>query len=108
MYLAGLPEYYGRNFHYQTEGYLSEESAELYEHQTEILFMGTLGLMRRLCSWGERREFDWALKKFPKDFHEPCYTNYIGTRLHTLLTRSLAVVEEKSRFLSKSLLARKI
>lgn len=48
VYLAGLPEYYRRNFHYQTDGYLSEESAELYEHQTEILFMGTLGLMRRL------------------------------------------------------------
>lgn len=226
MYLPGLPEYYRRNFHYQTDGYLSEESAELYEHQTEILFMGTLGLMRRLLladliaigrkkadrfrvleigcgtgesteilarslphiyieaidlsdpylakarqrldgvsnarfiqadgmrfrsnkrfdavvssyclhempteirkqviensaanlrkggylllidslQLGERREFDWALKEFPKDFHEPFYANYIQTPLRTLLSKNLAVVDEKSRFLSKSLLASK-
>lgn len=43
-----LPDYYARNFHYQTDGYLSHRSAEIYEHQTEILFQGTLGLMRRL------------------------------------------------------------
>ena len=46
--LESLPEYYRRNFHYQTNGYLSEASAELYEHQTEILFRGTLNVMRRV------------------------------------------------------------
>lgn len=55
-----------------------------------------------------RPEFDWALKGFPKDFHEPFYANYIQTPLRTLLSKNLAVVEEKYRFLSKSLLARKI
>jgi len=226
-HLVRLPKYYIRNFHFQTDGYLSEESADLYEHQTEILFMGTLNLMRRLLlaklisigseksgsfrilelgagtgetieilvrsllnatieaidlsepylvkaqrrlsgfenvhfthadaltykseekfdavvtsyclhemplevrkqfiqnaaahlkrgghlllidslQMGERTEFDWALKQFPKDFHEPFYTNYVKTPLKTLLCEDLELVEEKSRFLSKSLLARKL
>ena len=41
------PEYYMRNFHYQTDGYLSALSAELYEHQVEMLFSGTADPMRR-------------------------------------------------------------
>ncbi|MEK6554182.1 MAG: class I SAM-dependent methyltransferase [Bdellovibrionota bacterium] len=45
---AGLPEYYTRNFHFQTDGYLSTESAELYEHQVELLFTGMADAMRRL------------------------------------------------------------
>lgn len=44
-----LPDYYRRNFHYQTDGYLSEASAELYEHQVEILFRGLADAMRRLA-----------------------------------------------------------
>ncbi|UYL07698.1 class I SAM-dependent methyltransferase [Bdellovibrio sp. SKB1291214] len=47
-YLADLPEYYQRNFHYQSGGYLTEKSAELYEHQVEILFAGAADAMRRL------------------------------------------------------------
>ncbi len=43
-----LPEYYKRNFHNQTDGYLSEDSAKMYEHQVEILFRGTADMMRRL------------------------------------------------------------
>jgi ubiquinone/menaquinone biosynthesis C-methylase UbiE len=44
----GLPEYYLRNFHFQTDGYLSVESADLYEHQVELLFTGMADAMRRL------------------------------------------------------------
>ncbi len=42
-----LPDYYRRNFHFQTDGYLSEASADLYEHQVEILFRGLADAMRR-------------------------------------------------------------
>lgn len=42
-----LPEYYVRNFHFQTDGYLSESSAKRYDHQVEILFAGAAGAMRR-------------------------------------------------------------
>lgn len=45
---AHLPDYYKRNFHFQTDGYLSESSAELYEHQVELLFSGMADSMRRL------------------------------------------------------------
>lgn len=46
--LAETPEYYRRNFHFQTGGYFTENSAELYEHQVEILFAGGADAMRRL------------------------------------------------------------
>ncbi len=46
--LSDLPEYYQRNFHYQGDGYLSEKSAELYDHQVDVLFAGTSDAMRRL------------------------------------------------------------
>lgn len=44
---AGYPQYYLQNFHYQTDGYLSDWSASLYDLQVEILFNGTADLMRR-------------------------------------------------------------
>jgi ubiquinone/menaquinone biosynthesis C-methylase UbiE len=42
------PDYYARNFHFQTDGYFSEASARRYDHQVEILFSGAAGAMRRL------------------------------------------------------------
>ncbi len=45
----GLPAYYTRNFHYQTDGYLSDRSARLYDHQVEVLFAGVADVMRRMC-----------------------------------------------------------
>ena len=41
------PEYYLQNFHHQTDGYLSDHSAEIYDLQVEILFNGTADSMRR-------------------------------------------------------------
>lgn len=41
------PQYYVRNFHHQTDGYLSELSANLYDLQVEILFNGVADAMRR-------------------------------------------------------------
>lgn len=46
--LEDLPHYYQRNFHFQTDGYLSEKSAHLYDHQVELLFAGAGDAMRRL------------------------------------------------------------
>ena len=45
--LDEFPEYYRRNFHHQTDGYFTEESASMYEHQVEILFRGLADPMRR-------------------------------------------------------------
>ncbi|GIR24618.1 MAG: hypothetical protein CM15mP39_04290 [Synechococcus sp.] len=44
---ALYPEYYLQNFHHQTDGYLSDHSAGLYDLQVEILFNGTADAMRR-------------------------------------------------------------
>jgi ubiquinone/menaquinone biosynthesis C-methylase UbiE len=44
---APYPRYYLQNFHYQTDGYLSRRSAELYDHQVEVLFGGGADAMRR-------------------------------------------------------------
>lgn len=41
------PRYYLQNFHYQTDGWLSEGSAERYDMQVETLFTGAAGAMRR-------------------------------------------------------------
>jgi ubiquinone/menaquinone biosynthesis C-methylase UbiE len=43
----GYPAYYVQNFHHQTDGYLSEFSANLYDIQVELLFHGTADAMRR-------------------------------------------------------------
>lgn len=48
QYMADVPSYFRRNFHFQTGGYLTEKSAHLYEHQVEILFSGAADAMRRL------------------------------------------------------------
>ena len=42
-----LPRYYLQNFHYQTDGWLSPESARRYDMQVETLFTGSAGAMRR-------------------------------------------------------------
>lgn len=227
IFLNEMPEYYKRNFHYQTDGYLSSKSAELYSHQTEILFKGTIALMRRVLmaelirhiqsrkkpvrileigggsgeateillkscpdieivfvepskpyldyaknrlsnynnieyindffeNYKSRKKFDvvfssflfhelplevrktvfenstnllkkggisfhidslqlndnedfnWALIQFPKDFHEPFYTNYIKTPLEQLISKELTFSNNTQAFLSKSVMALKI
>ena len=44
---ATYPDYYLQNFHHQTDGYLSDHSAELYDLQVDILFNGAADAMRR-------------------------------------------------------------
>jgi ubiquinone/menaquinone biosynthesis C-methylase UbiE len=41
------PAYYRRNFHFQSDGYLSAASAKRYDHQVEVLFGGGAAAMRR-------------------------------------------------------------
>ena len=43
------PAYYLQNFHYQSGGWLSDESAKLYDTQVEILFGGAADAMRRVA-----------------------------------------------------------
>ncbi len=43
----GFPAYFRQNFHWQSGGWLTEESAELYDFQVETIFTGSAGAMRR-------------------------------------------------------------
>ena len=44
---TAYPNYYLQNFHHQTDGYLSDTSANLYDLQVELGFHGTTDAMRR-------------------------------------------------------------
>lgn len=46
---ARYPAYYRRNFHWQTDGWFSQTSAERYDATVEILFGGTADVMRRMA-----------------------------------------------------------
>jgi ubiquinone/menaquinone biosynthesis C-methylase UbiE len=54
------PTYYRQNFHYQSGGWFTPESARRYENQVEALFVGAAGAMRRRAlsllarAWRER------------------------------------------------------
>jgi ubiquinone/menaquinone biosynthesis C-methylase UbiE len=44
---ANRPDYYLQNFHFQSGGWMTEESARLYDMQVEVLFSGAANAMRR-------------------------------------------------------------
>ncbi|CTQ60877.1 class I SAM-dependent methyltransferase [Roseibium album] len=46
-FAEALPRYYRQNFHFQTDGWLSQESARLYDFQVDVLFSGATAAMRR-------------------------------------------------------------
>lgn len=47
--LSRYPAYYRRNFHWQTDGYFTFESAARYDIGVELLFLGTADIMRRMA-----------------------------------------------------------
>ncbi|NJK88013.1 MAG: class I SAM-dependent methyltransferase [Myxococcales bacterium] len=47
--LTRFPRYYRRTFHWQTDGWLSQRSAKLYDLEVELLFGGTADIMRRMA-----------------------------------------------------------
>jgi ubiquinone/menaquinone biosynthesis C-methylase UbiE len=60
----GLPSYYRQNFHFQTDGWLSEHSAALYDTQVEVLFTGAADVMRRRAL---RPIADWMAGRNQRD-----------------------------------------
>lgn len=44
---SAFPDYYRRNFHWQTDGYFSRRSAAMYDLGVELLFIGCADVMRR-------------------------------------------------------------
>ncbi|MEC9464747.1 MAG: class I SAM-dependent methyltransferase [Myxococcota bacterium] len=54
--LHRFPDYYCKNFHYQTNGYFTLESARLYDMQYELIFLG-VGQRIRLVAATQLRRF---------------------------------------------------
>ena len=78
--LHNFPKYYQRNYHHQTDGYLSDQSANLYEHQVELLFRGLAAPMRRRVLPSMIKKL--SSKKNPKILEIACGT---GTFTRELL-----------------------
>ena len=51
------PRYYRRTFHWQSDGWLSDRSARLYDASVELLFAGTANVMRRMAIPALTRRF---------------------------------------------------
>lgn len=49
LYDKQYPEYFKRNYHYQSDGYFTYESAKRYDHQLELLFLGVGHIMRKVA-----------------------------------------------------------
>ena len=67
------PEYYLNDFHYQTDGWLSADSADVYETSTETLFLGRQDAMQRATL------LPLAGKKPSKILEVACGTGRVGT-----------------------------
>jgi ubiquinone/menaquinone biosynthesis C-methylase UbiE len=62
----GYPAYYLQNFHYQTNGYLSDLSANLYDIQVDILFNASADAMRRRILKPLKRGLEAFADKLPQ------------------------------------------
>lgn len=68
------PSYYVQNFHHQTDGYLSDMSANLYDLQVELLFNGAADPMRRRILAPLKRHIDGLAVPMPKVLDVACGT----------------------------------
>jgi len=128
-FAAALPRYYRQNFHFQTDGWLSEDSAKLYDFQVDVLFSGATAAMRRralvpfakILRKKDQRKVAYvdlacgtggllrpALAAFPRltgtglDLSEP-YLTVARDRLHNRRARFVSAMAENLPFADNSL-----
>ncbi len=77
-----FPDYFTRAFHFQSDGYLSKKSAELYEQQVDILFTGLSDIMRRSF-------FPFLARSLPRDRHLNILEMACGTGRGTEMLREV-------------------
>jgi ubiquinone/menaquinone biosynthesis C-methylase UbiE len=81
--LDRYPKYYTRNFHCQTDGWLSSRSAAIWDLQSDLFFLGTIPIMQRAIIV----ELLNALRgvKNPSILDLGCGTGSLLTRIHQAL-----------------------
>ncbi len=84
--LSAYPPYYRRTFHWQSDGYLSRRSAELYDVGVEFLFGGTADVMRRQALVPLARRF--ANEKAPRILDVACGTGRTLAQLRRALPQA--------------------
>jgi len=75
------PDYYLRNFHWQTDGWLSERSADIYDAGVEFLFGGTADVMRRMAIPALVRSIDESGEIRPRILDVGCGTGRFLSQL---------------------------
>ena len=75
------PEYYMNTWHYQTDGWLSSESAKVYETSTETLFLGQQDAMQRTTLVPLAKHFEGADLKGKRVLELACGTGRFATYL---------------------------
>jgi len=83
--LHRYPPYFRRNFHWQTDGYFSRRSAELYDIGVEFLFLGMADVMRRQVIPPLARAFRASGLEHPKILDVACGTGRTLLQLATSL-----------------------
>jgi len=78
-----FPAYYRQNFHYQTDGWLSDDSADIYDHQVEALFTGSADAMRRAALAEIARELQGKEQRGQKVMDLACGTGRFMTQTLT-------------------------
>jgi len=128
-FARALPRYYRQNFHFQTDGWLSEDSARLYDFQVDVLFSGATAAMRRkalipfaeILKRKDQRKVAYAdiacgtggllrpaLEAFPRlygtglDLSEP-YLSVARERIKSRRARYVTALAEELPFADKSL-----
>lgn len=99
------PSYYLNDFHYQTDGWMSSQSANLYEVSTETLFLGRQDAMQRQTLLPLKKYFSSMAKGEPESILEvACGTGRFATftrdnfpQAHLTLTDLSPFYLEKAR-----------
>jgi hypothetical protein len=84
----GYPRYYLRNFHYQTNGYLSDESARIYELQVDLLFSGVTDAMRRRILKPLKEKIDFFETECPRILDVACGTGRSLKQIRAMLPKA--------------------
>lgn len=105
---SDTPQYYKQNFHYQTDGWFSDRSAEIYDYQVEVVFGGAAQVMRRqalpvIFSEFDRFNSEGLADKDIKVLDLACGTGRLSADLkHNRPDVHLSLLDGSSAYLKKA------